>query len=276
MQRYKLRSYRDRKEMMGTFTESSQQDLDTGKTILEQGIIDQAIALNSEYQTVYNSWKVAYSLRRNAVAKHEERVSELNSANSDFYATLERRSRRLKEPPGVIDFYKAPVDRGRPRGTTQKRVLQLAQDILEGEPQAVAHNFPAMTNPSAEEIQKFLDKATETALTLTQADRNYQEAQQEIQAITVRVDIIAGDLYRAFQTATHELTGSARRRLMRRYGFTFVQEGKDLEVPVEEEENKPPVAEESPNPESGQSEPDPVVATVGEGQSAVGENHETR
>ncbi len=252
MKRQPLRGHRDRKEIMATFVDSTQQDLDAGKPVLDEGIINKAFALNTEFQNADRNMIISYSLRRNAVAAHAERIDELSRANADFYETLERRNRRRNLPPGVVDIYKSPNDRGRPRGTTQKRVVQLSQGILEGELQAIDQQYPAMTNPSAEEIGVFLGETTVAAQTLTNADRDYQESQQLVQNLSQKVDQMVGDLNRAFQTATHDLSDSARRRMMRRYGFTFVQDGSE---PLEPEVNT------SSETESTQTNDDPA-ATV--------------
>ncbi len=264
MKRKQSRSIRDRKESMSTFAESTQQDLDGGNPILTAAIIAVALTLNSEYQTAYNNLTKTNGIWRNAVSKHAEQVDELSHANNDFYVTLKRRSRRLKHPPGVLGFYKGPGDSGRPQTTTQKQVVHQAKDILEGERQALDQEFPAMTNPSVEDIQGFLTETTKAAQALTLADRDYQEKQQVIQALAVKVDLMLGDLNRAFLTATHDLSDSARRRLMRRYGFSFEQgskENPELEDEFEDE------IEEPSTPQSQETQPQPG----GESETAAAE-----
>ncbi len=88
MKRQQMRGIRDRKEVMGTFVESTQQDLNAGKPLLDEGIINNAFTLNTQFLESYNRMKIRYSLRRNAVSAHAEQIEELSRANGDFFETM--------------------------------------------------------------------------------------------------------------------------------------------------------------------------------------------
>ncbi len=217
-------SDRARFDFLKSARNSGQADITADKGILSQEQVDSVKATIDPYRQAMLASRDAYADRRNAVAARTEILEKLSHNIRDFWTSLINRNKRNSLPPGLLEYYRLPTDGGRPKVTTKTRWVQLGEDLIDGEKLALEKGFPAMSNPSVADITEFLGETEQAGLVVTQTDSAYQDVQEELTNLRKAVDTQMRELARQFRFHLADHEASARRRIMRRYGFTFTQE----------------------------------------------------
>lgn len=139
----------------------------------------------------------------------------------DFWDALKRRTNRRKHDPSVLAFYKLPEDGGLDPLNSREDVETACQNALDGEAEAVRAGFPAMANPSAQELLEKLIDARREAGEVTPFARKLDAAQRDVQALRPRAIELVEDVIAALRYNTRKLEPGAARDIMRSYGVVF-------------------------------------------------------
>ena len=154
---------------------NGQADIEAGTAHISQEQLNEISESIDPYRKAMLVTREAFGARRNAVADRAGKLNKLSLNIRDFWTALTNRNKRENFPPGVLEYYRLPTDGGRPKVKTQIRWIQLGEDLIDGEKLAVDKGYPAMSNPSVAKIEDLLSDAEAANLTVTQADRVYQD-----------------------------------------------------------------------------------------------------
>jgi len=200
---------------------STTADLLAGDEYLSSSTLANVTALAVEFETALNAISSTQRTRSNEALQRAEAIAELSAAVRDLWAVLRRRVRRLKQPANVLLFYGLPIDGDTPNPTTQDDWLPIAQEVINGDAEAVADGFPPMSNPSAVELQLLLDVATAEAGEADASDRIYDKAQATVADLRVKVSKMIDDIMAELRFRLRDEERASQRRIMRTYGATF-------------------------------------------------------
>jgi hypothetical protein len=175
--------------------------------------------------------------RSREVEEGEAAMAELKLVLDDLWEVLRRRVHRTDEPVGVLRFYGLDVE-GQPLDlNTHEEWLELAEQVIEGDAQAVAAGYAAAVCPSAAELQAALDSARKELADVTPAERELDRAQKAVLSLRQQADDLIGDVIEELRFHSRKEDPVSQRHLLRTYGATYryqPDEVRDLDD-VEEE-----------------------------------------
>ncbi len=139
----------------------------------------------------------------------------------DFWDGVKRRTFRLKHPVSVLAFFDLPQDGAVPALSSRADRRIWARKIVEGETAMVAAGFPAMSNPTVNEVQQKLSAAETEEMQITPVDREVNEALEAVRAKRPRANELIDDLIEDLRYHTRKLPPGTARDIMRSYGLQF-------------------------------------------------------
>jgi hypothetical protein len=175
--------------------------------------------------------------RSREVEEGEAAMAELKLVLDDLWEVLRRRVRRTDEPVGVLRFYGLDIEGQPPDLNTHEEWLELAEQVIEGDAQAVAAGYAAAVCPSAAELQAALDSARKELADVTPAERELDRAQKAVLSLRQQADDLIGDVIEELRFHSRKEDPVSQRHLLRTYGATYryqPDEVRDLDD-VEEE-----------------------------------------
>ena len=175
--------------------------------------------------------------RSREVEEGEAAMAELKLVLDDLWEVLRRRVHRTDEPVGVLRFYGLDVEGQLPDQNTHEEWLELAEQVIEGDAQAVAAGYAAAVCPSAAELQAALDSARKELADVTPAERELDRAQKAVLSLREQADDLIGDVIEELRFHSRKEDPVSQRHLLRTYGATYryqPDEVRDLDD-VEEE-----------------------------------------
>jgi hypothetical protein len=175
--------------------------------------------------------------RSREVEEGEAAMAELKLVLDDLWEVLRRRVHRTDEPVGVLRFYGLDIEGQPPDLNTHEEWLELAEQVIEGDAQAVAAGYAAAVCPSAAELQAALDSARKELADVTPAERELDRAQKAVLSLRQQADDLIGDVIEELRFHSRKEDPVSQRHLLRTYGATYryqPDEVRDLDD-VEEE-----------------------------------------
>jgi hypothetical protein len=152
----------------------------------------------------------------------------------DFFEVLKRRTYRLDHPVEVLRLYNLTLTADLPSLKSEADYLDAAVKIVTGDRDAVEDGYPAMQNPSAEEIEVQLRNTRKEIGDLAPADRVLNKVQKDLSDMREPVDELIRDIADYLQFALRKKTASNARRTIRTYGFKYrYLQGEPVEDVVE-------------------------------------------
>jgi hypothetical protein len=159
--------------------------------------------------------------RSREVEESEAAMAELKQVLDDLWEVLRRRVRRLDEPVGVLRFYGLDVE-GQPLAlNTAEEWLELAEQVIEGDAEAVAAGYAATVCPSAAELQAALESALKELADVSPAERELDRAQKAVLSLRQQADDLIGDIIEEVRFHSRKEDPASQRHLLRSYGATY-------------------------------------------------------
>ncbi|MDJ0837345.1 MAG: hypothetical protein QNK37_12575 [Acidobacteriota bacterium] len=209
-------------------------DIEQGKNLLVKPWFEKIAELVGPFEKAMIAQLHAHARRAEEIAARIKVVTTMKHTVRDFRSTLMRRVRRNGEPEIVLQYYRMPHER---KPVYDDDWYQLGRWLLDGEATALSKGFPAMTNPSADELAASLDAFAELRGNAEEADRRYRDAQDVLVDLRKETQLAARGLAANFRVLLHDKDAPTIRRIMRSYGFRFRGQTEEvLEEAVESEE----------------------------------------
>lgn len=226
--------------------------LTAGDTTIDAAMRDEIAAFLTTYRPKVETLHTRLGNRMHAVDERNTAREALSIYVRDFCVALKRRVHRLKQPADVLLLYSLHADGLLPNPKTDDELLQWANRLIAGDAQAVTAGYPAMSNPSATELQTVLDAARTEMAAVPQADLAYDQAQDAAATDRQKADEVIRriNLLLDFKLYHHDAPGI--RRIKRNFGFTFKYlpgEPPDEDDPGTPESATPAPVSDTPAPE---------------------------
>jgi len=212
----------------------ARQDHDGEPVTLDRLSVADAERTMQDLKAAREAREAANSRKRNLMHRRDRLRTDLERCIRHFWTAVENRTQRLDHPPGILDLYQREPGQPRPKRPHPSEWLQIAEELAEGEARAVAQGFPAMVNPSIEEVQACLTEAETIHRAFQQADWDVQEASRNLKEERKKTDRVIRTIAFTLEEILYEWEDAAMRRIMRRYGFSFENRASD-EIEILEE-----------------------------------------
>jgi hypothetical protein len=173
------------------------------------------------------------------VAESEAAIAELRAVLDDLWEVLRRRVRRNGEPVGVLRFYGLDMDGDPPDLDSHEEWLELAQQVIEGDAEAVVAGYGTSVCPTVAELQVALDSAQKELADVTPAERELNDAQKAVFSLRQQADDLILDIIAELRFHSRKEDAVSQRHLLRTYGASYrYQPGevRDMDDVEEEEE----------------------------------------
>ena len=206
---------------LNTVLDTAKKDMDKGNIYMNQQTVDAIEALLPEYTQAISDVQSKLGARSKEVLEGNEALSKLELYIRDMWDGLRRRTIRMNHPAKILTEYGLPLNGLTPRPNRNSEWLTIGATIIKGEANAIAEGFPPISNPSVEELQAVLETAGKETGEAAIADRVYDEAQEALAVLRVKVDALVGKTRRDLEYFLFDRDDASRRRIMRTYGIKF-------------------------------------------------------
>ena len=159
--------------------------------------------------------------RSREVEESEAAMAKLKMVLDDLWEVLRRRIRRSGEPVGVLRFYGLDVEGQPPELSTHEEWLELAEQVIQGDAQAVAAGYATAVCPSVAELQAALDSARKELGDVTPAERELDRAEEAVLSLRQQADDLILDIIEELRFHTRKEDPASQRHLLRTYGATY-------------------------------------------------------
>ena len=225
-----------RLEFIKRATATAGNDFDAGNYYLARETFDNLTDFAPVFENALNQTNVLLSRRSKETRESSEAFDKMETGVRDTWEVLRRRVNRNDEPAHVLTYYELPLDGITPKPTTKDEWYALAASMIDGDAKAVEAGYPPMQNPSAEDLKELLDKARAEKNDVSDADRQYDKAQEDVEELRAKADELISDVIDDLRYFLRKKDEPSQRRIMRSYGVTFkyLQGEPEDEMPEEE------------------------------------------
>ncbi|MBC8384830.1 MAG: hypothetical protein H8E57_04865 [Candidatus Cloacimonetes bacterium] len=210
-----------RRLTLNTARNTAIQDRNAGRNYVQQDTIDALSELIPEFKDANRTMRAKMEIRMKEIREKNEAFAFLILTCRDFWEVGKRRTVRLQHPPEVLTYFDLPLTGIVPNPTRNKEWLSIAEKQIKGNERAVANGYPAMSNPSAGEVQDALTIALSQYSDVAMADREYDLAQERLAELRKTVDELLKEVFLQLKFNLRHFDKSSQRRVMRTYGFKF-------------------------------------------------------
>jgi hypothetical protein len=159
-----------------------------GSDYIDAALLQELTDHYTLYNAAYEKTQSALGSRVSETAESSEALEKLKMYLSHLWTSVSNRAQRLNLSAGVLNYYGLTSGGARPTPNGRDQWLQLAEQVVRGDAQAVAAGFAPAAEPSAAELQAVLNKAIAEANDVVAADRVYDMAQADLAALRPRAD----------------------------------------------------------------------------------------
>lgn len=231
----------------------SDQDHDPGPEV--KYLLSRIDAFNPRFKQAIAEYKKRHGERAEHLRQHRDILEELKASIQDFWRGVKRRIRRGRYAKHLLVLYRLPQLAGKPfNPQSPEDVKNAALDLIEGDAQVVARGFEAMIEPGVSELQDLIELLDIASLD-SSADLNLSKAQKKLNAAQDEAYSLCRLLSHSLQIRFAKESKSNMRRIMRNYGFVFLN--LDAEDDLLDEEDD--LIDDNPQDDS----PDPAPAEDG-------------
>lgn len=210
-----------RNDFLNRCANAAAKDKELGVSYLPETVVTKLNEVKPNFNSLFKKLKTSLSDREKETREKNESIDILHAYVRDFWYVAKRRAVRLDQPAEVLTKYGLPLSGDTPKLTNEGEILAAAKHIVTGDASLIEDGFPAMANPSAEEISGVLMQAEKERDDISPADRSYNIFQKEIRSLSVPVDELIRDIADHIQFAVRKEKASNQRRIMRTYGFEY-------------------------------------------------------
>lgn len=186
------------------------------------------------YEPVVQAGAAAEAGRAKEVKEKDAAQEKLGTYTRDFFEVLKRRTEREEHNVAVLVHYGLTQAGDVPKMRAADDLVKAANSIVTGEIAAVAAGFPAMTNPSAVQVDAMLQSFTKESGEVKPADEKVRAAQAAAGALRDGADDLISDAKDEVSHALRKEDAPTIRRVLRQLGYTFTPK------PGEQPEPPPP------------------------------------
>jgi hypothetical protein len=206
---------------MNKATQTAALDKTNGSAYLDAALLQELTDQYTAYNTAYEATQAALGGRVSETAESNEALEKLKMYVSHLWTSISNRAQRLGLSAGVLNYYGLTSGGTRPTPGGQAAWLQLAEQIVKGDAQAVAAGFAPAAEPSAAELQAVLTSAIAEANDVVAADRAYDKAQAELDTYRPKADALIQEVRDVILFGTRRMDAPSQRRILRTYGAQF-------------------------------------------------------
>ena len=210
-----------RNDFLNRCANAAAKDEDLGVVYLPESVVTKLNEIKPNFNKLFENVKNSLSDKEKEIREKNQSIDKLHDFTRDFWSVAKRRAIRLDQPAEVLTKYGLPLSGDTPKLKNEGEILAAAKFIVKGDASLVENGFPAMLNPSAEEISEVLEQAEKERDDISPADRTYNIFQKEIRSLSVPVDVLIRDIADHILFAIRKETASNQRRIMRTYGFEY-------------------------------------------------------
>ncbi len=196
-------------------------DAKAGVNYAEPTWADEANAFLPNFRAKVRGLTKAQQRRVREVAERRAAVDKLGVYVRDFMNVLKRRVNREELPASYYEFFKLPLDGALPNPTAIADIMSWAEILVQGNADAVESKFEPMSNPSAAQVEEWLERTRAESADIPPAERDLDVAQNEVEDLRIQATEMARDLAAQLNFRLRKLDGPGRRRIIRGYGFKY-------------------------------------------------------
>ncbi len=177
--------------------------------------------LHSKFNALITERTSSTGVRRQEVLEKNESLTKLRTYCLHGLASVKNRVERLDEPVSVLANYGIGATGTNPVLSLSSALTTVADQIIAGDAKTVEAGFPAMVNPTAEEIAAINEIAKKEIVDVASADRIVDSAEEELAQVRADVDLLIRDIVSDLNYNLRRSDDASRRRVMRSYGVKF-------------------------------------------------------
>ena len=200
---------------------TAKQDHDLDNHYISEELVYAIDAFIPQFEKRIQSISSYLSRRSLEIRESTETFRTLMIYVRDMWNVLKRRVRRLNQPASVLNFYGLPQNGHAPNPTSKDMWFALADNLIKGDELAVKAGYPAMSNPTAEELKEILEQARRERKDVASADREYDNVQAELEALRPRANELIREVMAELRFHLRHFDRPSQRRIMRTYGVVF-------------------------------------------------------
>ena len=202
-------------------TTTNEADQSSGKPYLMTTTWEKLIALEPQFNALVVGRSSSTGKRQQEVIEKNEAISKLQLFCSHGLKSVINRVERNEEPVTILANYTIGSTGNLPLLPLTSKLITIADQIIEGDAKTVAMGYPAMINPSIDEIDALNEIAKKELADVSTADRTIDVAAEEIALVRGDVDILIRDIVADLNYTMRHSDDASRRRIMRSYGVDF-------------------------------------------------------
>ncbi len=219
------------------------QDAVAGKEFVRTAVITEATTIHPPFKNALESLNDTLAARSKAVLAKDGAFKLLEWGVRDAWESIKRRERRQSLGASIFHFYGLPESGEVPKSMPYAEWLPRCGVVMEGDGDAVAAGYAPLGDPTVAELQTLYTAAKATYDTLPMADRAYDDAQAAVAALRDQVDAILTKVVKDMRYnlgVVAEMDKESERRVMRGYGFSYINVSNTAAEAVEETLADPP------------------------------------
>jgi hypothetical protein len=197
------------------------QDLQAGNKYITEETHNKIVEFIPGFEKQINEINDSKSNRSKEFSESSEAFEHLQTCMRDMWEAARRKVNRLNLPAQMLTYYELPLDGKSPYPNTRAEWYVLAKKMTEGAENAVKNGYPPVLEPGAEELKEALVKAEKERGDVSEADREYDEAQEALEDSRIKAEELINDVMAELRFYLRKMDDSSQRRIMRSYGATF-------------------------------------------------------
>ncbi len=191
-----------------------------------------------DFKTRVRALTTAQQNRAQQIEERRAKFTKLEVYVRDYLTGFKRMVSREGLSLSLYMFYGLPESGEIPPLSNMDEILSWAEKIVKGNADAVAAGHPAMSNPTAAQINTIVTETKAEIDDVSAVERHLDTALDEIEALRAIGFKLAQDAEQQLNFQLRKLTPPDRRRIIRRYGFHFAY----AEGETPDPEDTPPTA----------------------------------